>query len=50
MALAQEASRVAAEFEYSDAQINKAVKEFINQMGNRTSWLSMEFPLTIGCR
>lgn len=33
MALAQEASRVAAEFEYSDAQINKAVKEFINQMG-----------------
>ncbi|KEQ91925.1 hypothetical protein AUEXF2481DRAFT_48140 [Aureobasidium subglaciale EXF-2481] len=32
MGLAQEASRVAAEFEYSDAQVNKAVKEFIRQM------------------
>jgi hypothetical protein len=33
MGLAQEAARVAAEFEYSDAQVNKAVKEFIRQMG-----------------
>ncbi|KAG9806492.1 hypothetical protein KCU63_g22843, partial [Aureobasidium melanogenum] len=32
MGLAQEAARVAAEFEYSDAQVNKAVKEFIRQM------------------
>lgn len=33
MGLAQEAGRVAAEFEYSDAQVNKAVKEFVRQMG-----------------
>ena len=33
MGLAQEAARVAAEFEYSDDQVNKAVKEFIRQMG-----------------
>lgn len=36
MGLAQEAGRVAAEFEYSDAQVNKAVKEFIRQMGRFT--------------
>lgn len=36
MGLAQEAARVAAEFEYSDAQVNKAVKEFIRQMGMST--------------
>jgi hexokinase len=37
MALAQEAARVAAEFEYSDAQVNKAVKQFIRQMGMSTA-------------
>lgn len=36
MGLAQEAGRVAAEFEYSDAQVNEAVKEFIRQMSKFT--------------
>lgn len=36
MGLAQEAARVAAEFEYSDDQVNKAVKAFIRQMGMST--------------
>jgi hypothetical protein len=33
MTLAEEAKRVAAEFDYSDEDVNKAVKEFIRQMG-----------------
>jgi hypothetical protein len=37
MGLAQEAARVAAEFEYSDDQVNKAVKAFIRQMGMSTA-------------
>ena len=32
MGLAQEASRVAKEFEYSAEDVNKGVKEFIRQM------------------
>lgn len=33
MGLAQEASRVAAEFEYSAQDVNNGVKAFIRQMG-----------------
>jgi len=33
MGLAEEAQRVAAEFEYGDEALNKGVKEFIRQMG-----------------
>ena len=32
MALAEAAQQVAAEFEYSDADVNNGVKEFIRQM------------------
>lgn len=32
MALQAEAKRIAAEFEYSDAEVNKGVAEFIAQM------------------
>ena len=33
MALAEQAKRVAAEFDFSDDGVNKAVKEFIREMG-----------------
>ena len=33
MGLAEEAQRVAAEFEYSAQDVNKGVKAFIQQMG-----------------
>lgn len=35
MALAEQAKRVAAEFDFSDDGVNKAVKEFIREMGMR---------------
>lgn len=35
MALAEQAKRVAAEFDFSDDAVNKAVKEFIREMGMR---------------
>jgi hypothetical protein len=33
MALAEQAKRVAAEFDFSNDGLNKAVKEFIREMG-----------------
>ena len=33
MALLEETNRVAAQFEYTDEDVNKAVKEFLRQMG-----------------
>jgi hexokinase len=33
MALADQAKRVAAEFDFSDDAVSKAVKEFIREMG-----------------
>jgi hexokinase len=33
MALAEQAQRVAAEFDYSPDAVNKAVREFIREMG-----------------
>lgn len=33
MSLLQDAKRVAAEFEYDTAAVNKGVKEFIREMG-----------------
>lgn len=36
MGLAQEAQRVAAEFEYSAQHVNKAVKHFVKQMSVST--------------
>ena len=33
MGLAEEAKRVAAEFDYPAAEVNKGVKEFLKQMG-----------------
>jgi hypothetical protein len=50
MNLAQEASRVAAEFDYSDHQVNKAVKEFIRQMSAFSSHSSERLELTIAQR
>lgn len=40
MALADQAKRVAAEFDFSDDAVNKAVKEFIREMGRhmRKHW------------
>ncbi len=35
MALAEQAKRVAAEFDFTDDGLNKAVKEFIREMGMR---------------
>lgn len=40
MALADQAKRVAAEFEFSDDGLNKAVKEFIREMGMRLQRLN----------
>lgn len=36
MALADQAKRVAAEFDFTDDGLNKAVKEFIREMGTRS--------------
>lgn len=33
MALAQETKAIVAQFEYSDDDVNKGVKEFLRQMG-----------------
>jgi hexokinase len=40
MTLAEQAKRVAAEFDFDDNAVNKAVKEFIREMGMHedTSW------------
>lgn len=34
MALVAESKRVAAQFDYTDEDVNKGVKEFLRQMGN----------------
>lgn len=36
MALQAEAKRIAAEFEFTDEEVNKNVAEFINQMSKDT--------------
>jgi hexokinase len=40
MTLADQAKRVAAEFDFDDNAVNKAVKEFIREMGRHmnTNW------------
>lgn len=35
MSLLKEAKRIAAEFEFTDEDVKKSVKEFIRQMGMR---------------
>lgn len=35
MGLAEEAQRIAGEFEYTKDDVNKGVKEFVRQMGMR---------------
>lgn len=34
MALVEETKRVTAQFDYTDADVNNGVKEFLRQMGN----------------